>query len=203
MSLIHRIGLILCVCYGLLTSQSLGATTSTADNAGTSTDTYSTTEHSDVTTTVNDVMCYSCSDTVRGAECQKNTRAMAEEAGNVKPQQTQEGRSNNVYAKSCKGYQNFTYCMIETIENRGEMHSYRRDCSDGVSFSYDAAKLRAVRPDNQTTCAYNGQGYVICVRLCQRNFCNGPFPFSSANTERQWSCLIVLLVISFYVMFGE
>jgi hypothetical protein len=47
---------------------------------------------------------------------------MAKEAGGVDPKTAQPGDgSNREYAKKCSGYQNFTYCMIESIENRGNV----------------------------------------------------------------------------------
>ncbi|XP_062569217.1 uncharacterized protein LOC134231294 [Saccostrea cucullata] len=218
--------LVLFLCFGILKHQSLASTTqdvstysdSTTEQTSTITSTSESTVTTQIvtsestvttmqtTTAVNDLWCYSCTDTQRGADCQTNIKTMAGEGGEVKDriktakeQSTQQ--STMKYAKNCGGYANFTYCMIETIENRGEVHSYIRDCSDGASFSYRLSKLSNVHPDNQTTCGYTGQGYVICVRLCQTNFCNGPFPLSAANTEKHWNGLLFVLFMAYCLFF--
>lgn len=220
--------LVLFLCFGILKHQSLASTTqyvnTYSDNSTEQTSSITSTSESTVTTkivtsespvnsmqrttAVKDLWCYSCSDTQRGADCQTNIKTMAGEAGEVENQikltTTNEPRtrqSTMKYAKNCGGYANFTYCMIETIENRGEVHSYLRDCSDGVSFSYRLSKLSNVHPDNQTTCGYTGQGYVICVRLCRSNFCNGPFPLSAANTEKHWNGLLFVLFVAYCLFF--
>lgn len=220
--------LVLFLCFGILKHQSLASTTQDvstySDNSTEQTSSITSTSQSTVTTkiitsestittmqtttAVNDLWCYSCSDTNRGADCQTNIKTMAGEAGEVENQikttTTQEQRtrqSTMKYAKSCRAYANFTYCMIETIENRDEVHSYLRDCSDGKSFSYKLSKLTNLHPDNQTTCGFTGQGYVICVRLCRTNFCNGPFPLSAANTEKPWNGILFVLFMAYYVFF--
>ncbi|XP_061188400.1 uncharacterized protein LOC133196541 isoform X2 [Saccostrea echinata] len=184
--------LVLFLCCGTLIPQSLASTTQ---------DIRSSTDNSTEQTNVNDLWCYSCSDTKRGADCQANIKTMAGEAGEVQRKTTQDGRNTRKYVKNCGGYYNFTYCLIETIENRGEVHSYIRDCSDGVSFSYSLAKLTNVHPDNQTTCGYTGQGYVICVRLCRSDFCNGPRPLSAANTDKNRNGLLFILFMAYYLVF--
>ncbi|XP_061188399.1 uncharacterized protein LOC133196541 isoform X1 [Saccostrea echinata] len=216
--------LVLFLCCGTLIPQSLASTTqdirSSTDNSTEQTNGMTNTSESTVTaklitntsestvtaamattTAVNDLWCYSCSDTKRGADCQANIKTMAGEAGEVQRKTTQDGRNTRKYVKNCGGYYNFTYCLIETIENRGEVHSYIRDCSDGVSFSYSLAKLTNVHPDNQTTCGYTGQGYVICVRLCRSDFCNGPRPLSAANTDKNRNGLLFILFMAYYLVF--
>lgn len=166
------------------TSPSMTTTTSTVDTP--------------MATTARDLVCYGCADTERGGDCQSNSKVMLREAQAhlAKSSSEQNDQSGTNYVKRCSS-DNLTYCVIETIENRGEVHSYIRDCSDGRSFSYGASKLQLTRPDNQTTCAYTLQGYLICVKLCQTSFCNGPIAHQTSSAC-SLSCTlssIVLLVL--------
>lgn len=173
LTFLQQIFLVYC---GIVLSETLGSsTTSSTEQTSPATNLSYTTVDPPVTTTARDLVCYGCSDTQRGGDCQSNSKVMLQEAKDylAKTPEGQNAQSRQNYVKRCS-YDNYTYCVIETIENRGEVHSYIRDCSDGRSFSYGPSKLQQTRPDNQTTCGYTLQGYLICVKLCQSSFCNGP-----------------------------
>lgn len=68
-----------------------------------------------------DLVCYGCTDTQRGGDCQSNSKGMLQEAQAhmAKTTAQQNVQSGTNYVKRCN-YDNFTYCVIETIENRGK-----------------------------------------------------------------------------------
>lgn len=211
LTLFQRLFLVYC---GLLLSEALGSKTTSSTEQRSPATSPSTTEQTSpatspsttaatstveppTTTTAKDLVCYGCTDTQRGGDCQSNSKGMLQEAQAhmAKTTAQQNVQSGTNYVKRCN-YDNFTYCVIETIENRGEVHSYIRDCSDGRSFSEDSSKLKLTKPDNQTTCAYTLQGYLICVKLCQTSFCNGPIAqISSACPLTCTLFFYVLLVL--------
>lgn len=201
--LLQRLFLVYC---GFVLSETLGSTTTSSTDqtspVTSSSMTATSTADTPMTTTARDLVCYGCADTVRGGDCQSNTKVMLQEAQAhlAKTSEQQNVQSETNYVKRCS-YDNYTYCAIETIENRGEVHSYIRDCSDGRSFSYTARKLQLTRPDNQTTCAYTLQGYLICVKLCQTSFCNGPTAHQTSSAC-PLSCALfsfVLLVLCLFL----
>lgn len=199
LTIFQRLFLVYC---GLLLSEALGSTTTssteqTSPATSPSTTAATSTVEPPTTTTAKDLVCYGCTDTQRGGDCQSNSKGMLQEAQAhmAKTTAQQNVQSGTNYVKRCN-YDNYTYCVIETIENRGEVHSYIRDCSDGRSFSEDSSKLKLTKPDNQTTCAYTLQGYLICVKLCQTSFCNGPIAqISSACPLTCTLFFYVLLVL--------
>ena len=69
----------------------------------------------------NDLVCYGCSDTQRGGDCQTNTKDMRSEAQGHLRKPDKEQTSWN-YVKRCGGYSNYSFCVIETLENRGETY---------------------------------------------------------------------------------
>lgn len=74
-----------------------------------------------------DLVCYGCADTVRGGDCQSNTKVMLQEAQAhlAKTSEQQNAQSETNYVKRCS-YDNYTYCAIETIENRGKTLCWNR-----------------------------------------------------------------------------
>ncbi|KAL3862762.1 hypothetical protein ACJMK2_008710 [Sinanodonta woodiana] len=65
------------------------------------------------------------------------------------------------------------YCVI------GDDQAYIRDCSDGLTVSFNLTKFCKLLPDNQTTCAYSNN-QLVCITLCKTDLCNGP---SSASIQ--------------------
>lgn len=169
---------------------------------------------------VGGLMCYFCTDTTgedKGNECQTWVRTMRyyrkkfEDKGKY---------STDKYVKNCTEYgkdqngeQSPVYCMIASIQERGNVRSFIRDCSNGKNFFTDEINNqfedKVVTNDNQTTCRYTGQGYIACVTLCggpdvqgfkygYGNFCNGPVSLAVATTI---SDLLIFFVIMFSSMY--
>ncbi|XP_041378458.1 uncharacterized protein LOC121390658 [Gigantopelta aegis] len=123
------------------------------------------------------IWCYQCGSVKDNQECQTDLNKLKSHGSN------REGK----YAKDCSRQflnQNNSvqyYCLIETHRHTGgELLSFRRDCSDGVHFSYNIKNnsqrirhLENLRPNNQSACA-TFEGEQICLRLCDTDFCNGP-----------------------------
>lgn len=152
------------------------------------------------------LMCYFCADSSSdegGTQCQSWYRTMkyyrkkAEDTGSFKTEK---------YVKNCTNYgEGEVYCMIASVEVRKNIRSYIRDCSDGTNFF--SAEIDSqfqggvIRPDNQTTCKYTGQGYLACVTVCGSefgfgDFCNGPLSVSAASVL-QTRLLFILTVLFF------
>ncbi|XP_041378457.1 uncharacterized protein LOC121390657 isoform X2 [Gigantopelta aegis] len=127
--------------------------------------------------------CYQCASVKEGQDCQSDYKGMNKSA------LTMEGK----YAKDCSkqfvGQDDSTYkCVIEThMKEGGYFLSFRRDCSDGVHFSYNLltstpniSHLQNLLPNNQSACAIYGD-LVVCLTLCDDDFCNGPRPNQTSN----------------------
>ncbi|KAL3861719.1 hypothetical protein ACJMK2_008044 [Sinanodonta woodiana] len=78
--------------------------------------------------------------------------------------------------KNCSIEHDQTLCMIQVVKSRGEVSSFIRDCTDGVTFGFEEIKrLHNLLPTNQTTCAtYGTSGLVVCMSVCKNDYCNGP-----------------------------
>ncbi|XP_041378456.1 uncharacterized protein LOC121390657 isoform X1 [Gigantopelta aegis] len=116
--------------------------------------------------------CYQCASVKEGQDCQSDYKGMNKSA------LTMEGK----YAKDCSkqfvGQDDSTYkCVIEThMKEGGYFLSFRRDCSDGVHFSYNIepstpniSHLQNLIPNNQSACAIYRE-VVICLTLCDDDF---------------------------------
>ncbi|KAK6176683.1 hypothetical protein SNE40_014935 [Patella caerulea] len=148
---------------------------------------------------VDSLHCYQCADSENGGGCKDDIQSLIDirktfENGSVVSEQTDPD------IKDCSQFSEWNVCLIEEIKTRGEMLSYIRDCSDGLTFSFDsdeARLLRGLKPNNQTTCAYQKQGYQICVSICNTDLCNGPS--NSAVVPLVTATLIVCLWFVFLI----
>ncbi|XP_045162330.1 uncharacterized protein LOC123527112 [Mercenaria mercenaria] len=153
------------------------------------------------------LMCYFCTDTSNEEgrnRCQTYYRTMryygkkALDKGSYK---------TDKYVKNCTDYGEPgkpKYCMIASVEERKNVRSFIRGCSDGTTFLGAEVDVQfdenLIRPDNQTTCKYTGQGYIVCITICGSeyeygDFCNGPPIVASATTlHSPWLLLLLTLL---------
>ncbi|KAL3862761.1 hypothetical protein ACJMK2_008709 [Sinanodonta woodiana] len=130
------------------------------------------------------LICFQCADSTDKANCQSYSRMRKS-----RKYYNDNGGSLKYNMKNCTKHLNV--CAIEEISTRGDVQAYIRDCSDGLTFSFNLTKFYKLLPDNQTTCAYSNN-QLVCITLCKTDLCNGP---SSASIQMT-SLMLILLAIS-------
>ncbi|KAK3601107.1 hypothetical protein CHS0354_024828 [Potamilus streckersoni] len=133
------------------------------------------------------IVCFQCADSTEKANCQNYSRMRKS-----RKFYNDNGGSLKYNMKNCT---KMNMCAIEEISTRGDIQAYIRDCSDGLTFSFNLTKFRSLLPDNQTTCAYSNN-QLVCITLCKTDLCNGP---SSASIQMM-PLMLILLAISMSIV---
>ncbi len=146
------------------------------------------------------LLCYQCTSSGDESECMTGYSSFTKVFHALSaPNATLVGghgdtASETPHYKDCDGYDNRTMCVIEEVRNgfTGNVESFNRDCSDGVTFSISMPILYTDTPANFTACGYGNHGYQVCITLCNStNFCNGP----NEGTRNEKPSLLVLTAL--------
>ncbi|XP_067658637.1 uncharacterized protein [Haliotis asinina] len=125
------------------------------------------------------LLCYQCSSSGNEGECMTGYSSFITvfNANGTSVPGSGDTASERPHFKDCDTFVNRSMCVIEEVRNvfTGDVASFNRDCSDGVTFSVNMSTLSTDTPANFTACGYGNHGYQICITLCNSgNFCNGP-----------------------------
>lgn len=108
------------------------------------------------------------------------------------------------YTKLCPTEQK--YCVIERIEDKGVMFAYIRDCSDGVTMSVnDVERFQNIsfNKNNYTSCGFRFQIGLVCITLCEGDFCNGPNINAVNDAGRPGDSLFLLIITSCWTIYHQ
>ncbi|XP_046576918.1 uncharacterized protein LOC124284842 [Haliotis rubra] len=151
------------------------------------------------------LLCYQCSSSGSKGECMTGYGTFIRVSNALSSPNSTFVRGGGPTAsevphyKNCNTFGNRSMCIIEEVRNvfTGDVSSFNRDCSDGVSFSINSTSLSTDTPANFTACAYGNHGYQICITLCNSgNFCNGPN--RGAQQENPSVVALTFLLCLFY-----
>ncbi|KAH9495886.1 hypothetical protein Btru_015346 [Bulinus truncatus] len=114
------------------------------------------------------LLCYQCSGTKDGSDCETNYKGLVNTSANY--------THNKVYLQNCSDSNpGWDRCMIETAYTNGQTVVFHRGCHDGHNFTplFNNTRFYNLKPNNLTTCAQLTTWFV-CYSFCQTDFCNGP-----------------------------
>ncbi|XP_046576919.1 uncharacterized protein LOC124284843 [Haliotis rubra] len=145
------------------------------------------------------ILCYTCGAAGGEGECISGYSLFLDVYRHVMNNNTKHvndaGSRYPGYA-DCDTFPEQTVCMIEEVRESKtrKILSYIRGCSDGVTFSFNLANLKGLKPSNTTTCGFDTRGYRPCVTLCKSDFCNGPSGATRSHLSLAMTviCLVVL-----------
>ncbi|XP_063410744.1 uncharacterized protein LOC134693768 [Mytilus trossulus] len=146
--------------------------------------------------------CYQCGDSSATGPCITDTADMEAEyidfnitnSTAKKDQSVSDGTKMKQYQylKNCENTE-YNRCVIERIEEQGQVHAYIRDChnrANNYSF-YDPKFLDLDPARNHSSCIYDAfSKRVACVTVCDTDFCNGP-QIAGGNSSRAQTLLVL------------
>ncbi|XP_069117822.1 uncharacterized protein [Argopecten irradians] len=151
------------------------------------------------------LVCYQCSDSASGEDCQINYEGMEKEFTLLKiPSNSSQAVIEPFLEYTQKCSQNF--CILQKITQSGDTVGFIRGCSSGKDTLPRASyitKEEDIKPDNKTTCGISESGtMIVCVTFCQTDFCNGPqfrAPVSSGNIHSHelsalWKTVLLFVI---------
>ncbi|XP_063409547.1 uncharacterized protein LOC134692867 isoform X2 [Mytilus trossulus] len=159
--------------------------------------------------------CYQCGDSSATGPCITDTADMEAEYiefnktnSTEKQDQPTTDKDTNTkkyqYLKNCQN-SNYDRCVIERIEEQGQVHAYIRDCHNSANnYSFYDPKFSDLDPArNHTSCIYDAfSKRLACVTVCETDFCNGP-QIAGGNSSRAQTLLVlfysVLVVLKYIV----
>ncbi|VDI56525.1 Hypothetical predicted protein [Mytilus galloprovincialis] len=142
--------------------------------------------------------CYQCGDSSATGPCITDTAAMEAEYieyNNTDHTKVTDGtktkKNDYQYLKNCENT-GYDRCVIERIEEQGQVHAYIRDCHNSANnYSFYDPKFLDLDPArNHSSCIYDAfSKRVACVTVCETDFCNGP-QIASGNSCRAQTLLV-------------